>query len=314
MDEIKSSIRRPRKLPPLGALRAFEAAARHMSFRRAAEELSVTPTAVSHQIRLLEQTMGQPLFIRLVRKVVLTETGGRLFSTLRNGFDAFERVLEDVRPRNRRTTVTLTATTLFTARRLIPALAAFQARNPDLDLRLHASDAIVDLASGGADLAVRYGAGPFPGLVTETLVSERFGVVSSPGLRLAQPTDLLNTTLLHIEWKKAGDDPDWRRWAKQAGLTALSAETGPRFTDDAHALLAATAGHGAALASLELARPELEAGLLVNPFGPILDGEAYHIVATPQAWTEDGVKAVAAWLREAVTGPVAAQTTKPGSS
>lgn len=303
MDNFNSSINKRRKLPPLGALRAFEAAARHLSFRRAAEELAVTSTAVSHQIRLLEDTLSQPLFIRHVRRVALTEAGRSLYPTLRDGLDAFERAIEEIRPQNRRRSVTLTATTLFTARRLLPALDAFRRSNPDLDLRMHASDDVVDLASGGADIAVRYGSGPFGGLVAEPLFAERFGVVCDPRLGLSHPKDLMSVPLLHVDWKRRGDDPDWERWAKMAGLTELSVGNGPRFTDDSHALQAAIAGHGAAIGSLELARPELDAGLLVNPFGPIMPGEVYHIVATPRAMATEGVMAVRAWLKTAVAGP-----------
>jgi LysR family glycine cleavage system transcriptional activator len=303
MGEMDSSVVTQRRLPPLGALRAFEAAARRLSFRRAAEELCVTPTAVSHQIRLLEEWLGQPLFLRLVRRVVLTKAGETLLPTLQGGFDAFERTLADIRQHDRRKAVTLTAPVLFTARRLIPALADFQAG--DLDLRLHASDAVVDLNGGGADLAVRYGAGPFSGLVSEPLVSERFGVVSSPRLRLTRVDDLFSVPLLHIDWRRAGDDPDWKRWATEAGLSGLAVEKGARFSDDTHALAAATAGRGAAIAALELARPELEAGLLVNPFGPILQGQPYHLAATPEAWEDERVQAVASWLRQAIIGAAA---------
>lgn len=304
MDNFNSSMIRRRKLPPLGALRAFEAAARHLSFQRAAEELSVTPTAVSHQIRLLEDTLSQPLFVRRVRGVTLTEAGLSLYPTLRDGLDAFERAVETIRPQARRRSVTLTATTLFTARRLLPALDAFGRANPDLDLKLHASDDVVDLASGKADIAVRYASGPFDALVAEPLFAERFGVLCDPRLGLSHPRDLLSTPLLHIDWRRRGDDPDWERWARMAGMTELAAGKGPRFTDDSHALQAAIAGYGAAIGSLELARPELEAGLLVNPFGPILPGEVYHIVATPGAMTTEGVSAVRAWLKTAVAGPV----------
>ncbi|MFJ7441328.1 LysR substrate-binding domain-containing protein [Methylorubrum thiocyanatum] len=285
-------------MPPLAALRAFEAAARQLSFRRAAEELAVTPTAISHQIRLLEAALGMALFVRQVRRVALTDAGQRLYPTLRDGFDAFERAILDLSQQSRRKAVTLTATTLFTARRLLPALGRFRSEHPAFDLRLHASDEAVDLHAGSADVAVRYGSGPFDGLVAEPLLAERFGVLCSPHLGIANADDLKRATLIHTEWKRPGLAPDWRRWVRLAGARDLAFEEGPRLTDDGHALQAAVAGHGVVIASLVLARPEIDAGLLVHPFGPEIEGETYHILATPENAACADVKAVCTWLRQ----------------
>lgn len=293
---------RNRKLPPLGALRAFEAAARHLSFRKAADELGVTPTAISHQIRLLEDILGFALFIRQVRQVVLTEAGERLYPTLRDGFDMFDRALADLAPAPRRTAVTLTATIQFTARKLLPALGSFRERFPEFDLRLHSSDEPVDLTAGQADVAVRYGRGPFDGLVGQPLFSERFGLLCSPKLGLSAPQDLLCATLLHVEWRRPANAPDWRRWAGLAGMEGLAVDEGPRFNSDDHALQAAVAGHGVAIGSLILARPEIDAGLLVHPFGPVIEGDSYHMLATPANMGCADVRAVCAWLVESVAG------------
>ncbi|QNA83637.1 transcriptional regulator GcvA [Sphingomonas sp. So64.6b] len=300
MNELTSSMLRHRRLPPLAALRAFEAAARHLSFRKAAEELAVTPTAISHQIRLLEEVLGMALFVRQVRRVGLTEAGRRLYPTLRDGFDAFAQAIADLSPQRRRKAVTLTATTLFTARRLLPALDSFRSDHPQFDLRLHASDELVDLASGVADIAVRYGAGPFNGLVAEPLLSECFGILCSPGLQLSSPEDLKRATLLHVEWSRPDLAPDWRRWAKLAGMADLAVEKGPRFNHDGHVLQAAVAGHGVAISSLVLAAPEIDAGLLVHPFGPVIEGETYHVVATPENIACADVQAVRDWLKATV--------------
>lgn len=289
---------RHRRLPPLAALRAFEAAARQLSFRRAAEELAVTPTAISHQIRLLEAALGMALFVRQVRRVALTDAGQRLYPTLRDGFDAFERAILDLSQQSRRKAVTLTATTLFTARRLLPALGRFRSEHPAFDLRLHASDEAVDLHAGSADVAVRYGSGPFDGLVAEPLLAERFGVLCSPHLGIASADDLKRATLIHTEWKRPGLAPDWRRWVRLAGARDLAVEEGPCLTDDGHALQVAVAGHGVVIASLVLARPEIDAGLLVHPFGPEIAGETYHILATPENAACADVKAVCTWLRQ----------------
>lgn len=293
---------RNRKLPPLAALRAFEAAARHLSFQKAAGELAVTPTAISHQIRLLEEVLGLALFTRLVRGVALTEAGERLYPTLRDGFDAFDRALADLAPGPRRAAVTLTATIQFTARRLLPALGSFRERFPDFDLRLHSSNEPVDLAAGLADVAVRYGRGPFDGLVGRPLFSERFGLLCSPKLGLSGPEDLARATLLHVEWRQPANASDWPRWARLAGMEGLAVDEGPRFSSDDHAVQAAVAGHGVMIGSLILARPEIDAGLLVHPFGPVIEGESYHMLATPANMACADVRAVCAWLVESVAG------------
>ncbi|WP_294049088.1 LysR substrate-binding domain-containing protein [Sphingopyxis sp.] len=293
---------RNRKLPPLAALRAFEAAARHLSFQKAAGELAVTPTAISHQIRLLEDVLGFALFTRQVRQVALTEAGERLYPTLRDGFDAFDRALADLAPGPRRAAVTLTATIQFTARRLLPALGSFRERFPDFDLRLHSSNELVDLAAGLADVAVRYGRGPFDGLVGWPLFSERFGLLCSPKLGLTGPEDLARATLLHVEWHQPANASDWRRWARLAGVEGLAVDEGPRFSSDDHAVQAAVAGHGVMIGSLILARPEIDAGLLVHPFGPVIEGESYHMLATPANMACADVRAVCAWLVESVAG------------
>lgn len=287
----------PRKLPPLLALRAFEAAARHVSFRTAAEELAVTPTAVSHQVRLLEDTLGLPLFERHVRRVSLTQAGAHLYPVLRDGLDAFSRAVAELYPQPRRRAVTVTATTLFTARRLIPALGAFQAAWPQYELRLNATDEAVDLVSGAADIAVRYGAGPFVGLVSEPLCCERFGLVCSPSIGLSRPEQLLEATIIHSEWRRRDIQPGWERWRSLAGLPTLNTTNGLRFTDESHAIQAAIAGHGVAIASLVLVEDELSRGVLVHPFGPVIEGHHYHLVATPENMACDDVRAVCDWLK-----------------
>jgi len=297
MDEISSSFTRRRL--PLGALRAFEAAARLESFRQAADELGVTPTAISHRIRELEETLGLKLFDRQVRRVSLTLSGKRLFPVLRDGFDAFAEALLGLKPDNGEAAVTVSALVAFAARRLLPRIAEFRRAHPDLQLRLHASDDPVDLRSGAADLAIRYGYGPFPGLVAEPLFVESFAPVCSPNLHLAMPGDLRGQTLLHAEWRHpAADTPTWARWAQAAGLPDL--DTTPRlaFTDDSQAIQAAVAGQGVAMASLGLVQDELASGLLVQPFGPVIPGRPYHLLRLPTA--SSAVMAVHDWLLTAL--------------
>lgn len=284
-----------RRLPPLATLRVFEAAARHMSFRRAAEELGVTPTAVSHQIRQLEEWLGLKLFERRTRRVVATAPALTLLPVLSDGLDAFERAVEAVTSRPRRRTVTLSATTAFTARWLVPRLGAFRAAYPGLDLRLHACDDPVDFRAEGVDAAIRYGHGPYPGLVAEPLAEDRFAPVCSPGLGVSATADLERHTLIHFRWRHPDrDSPTWETWFRAAGLRPAAGE-GIGFSEESHAILAAAGGHGVALLSLLLVADDLAAGALVQPFGPSLAGRRYHLVH-PAAADRAAVAAVRDWL------------------
>jgi LysR family glycine cleavage system transcriptional activator len=170
---------------PCSSLRAFEAAAAHLSFQRAALELSVTPSAISHQVRALEDTLGQPLFVRLTRQLALTPAGRRLFDDLRTGFDVLEAGVDKLRRPAASQAVTLTTNTAFAARWVLPRMDAFRkALSHGVELRLHASDTVVDLARGDADIAVRSGSGHWPGLVSRELMPERYAPLCSPMLGL----------------------------------------------------------------------------------------------------------------------------------
>ncbi len=292
-----------RKLPPLGALRAFEAAARHLSFKLAADELGVTPTAISHQLRLLEDILGQRLFARQIRKVTLTPAGEALYPVLRDGFESFAHAIERLRAGPQRQRLTLSATPAFVAKWLLPRLRDWQARHPGIDLHLHASEAPVDLGGistgGSADAAIRYGRGDWTDLQSELLLPSHFAPVASPRLKLRKPTDLKNQTLLHFDWRlRRRDTPTWKRWAEQAGI-ALDVSGGLRFSDESHAIQAAIAGQGVALLGLPLVAAELASGALVQPFGPVLQGDGYHLVIPPERVQEPGIVALRDWLRSA---------------
>jgi LysR family glycine cleavage system transcriptional activator len=292
-----------RRLPPLAALRAFEAAARHLSFQRAAEELRVTPTAISHQIRLLEDTLGLKLFERRPRQVLMTPQAQLLFPVLRDGFDAFARAIDALARPRRRATVTVSATRLFTARCLVPRIGDLQARHADIDLRLHASDVPADIAAGDADIAIRYGCGPYPGLESEQLFADFFAPVASPRLGLRVPTDLRTATLIHAEWHRNDpSNPTWARWLAVAGVSDVDATAGLRFTDDGHAIQATIAGRGVALASLALLAEELAAGTLVVPFGPEIEGLSYHLLHVGRRPLHGPTAVVRDWLRDSLSG------------
>ncbi|OZI44006.1 LysR substrate-binding domain-containing protein [Bordetella genomosp. 4] len=287
-----------RRYLPLSAFRAFEAAARLGSFKAAANELSVTPTAVSHQIRGLESQTGLVLFHRQVRKVSLTETGMRLYPVLRDGFDAFEATLARLMQQSARTQVCISATNAFTVKWLVPRMADFRSCHPDIDLQLQASDDLVDLRSTTVDIAIRYGRGPYPGLVTQPLFTDRFAPVVNPRLGVVSPKDLARVPLIHFDWKRPQPaNPTWERWFAIAERTQPPRTSQLRFSDEGHAIQAAVAGHGIALVSLALIADELKAYHLVQPFGPEIDGHTYHLAMHADRSPSAPVQAVADWLR-----------------
>lgn len=288
-----------RNLPPLGALRAFEAAARQESFKLAAAELGVTPTAISHQIRQLEEFLGLALFERQTRKVVLTESGRTLLPGTRGGFDMLAEAVDAVRRRPARQVATLSATVAFTAKLIVPHAGSFRALNPGWDLRLHASDDAVDLQAGEADAAIRYGLGHYPGLTSLALLTDRFAPICSPHLDVRTPDDLLKASLIHFEWGVMASRisvPNWRTWAERAGLTKLDTESGITLNDEASAIDLAIAGHGVALLSLALVSAELASGALVQPFGPVLEGLGYDLVFPAGSEAKPAVAVLSNWV------------------
>jgi LysR family glycine cleavage system transcriptional activator len=288
-----------RRLPPLGSLRAFEAAARRESFKLAAAELGVTPTAISHQIRQLEAGLGVALFIRQTRKVVLTAEGQSLYPALRQALDLMAEAVAAVARRPARRVATLSATVAFTARLLVPRAASFRTLHPGWDLRLHASDDPVDLHAGEADAAIRYGLGRYPDLIALPLLADSFAPVCSPHTGLREPRDLPEATLIHFEWASAGlkaSMPTWRAWAERAGMIALDAEAGITFNDENSAIQAAIAGQGVALLSLTLVAAELTSGALIQPFGPALEGLRYDLVYPAGTETRPPVAVLRSWV------------------
>jgi len=301
MNEIGSSVRTPRRLPPLLSLRAFEAAAAHLSFQRAAQELSVTPSAISHQVRALEESLGQPLFRRLTRQLALTPAGQRLFDDLRTGFDLLEAGVGKLRRPPASQAVTLSTNTAFAARWVLPRMEAFRKACPGVELRLHASDTLVDLARGEADIAVRSGTGTWPGLVSRELMRERYAPLCSPMLGLNDAADLAKHRLIHCDWQPQVLAPAvWPRWFREAGIApprgrAMKA-SGLSFSDETHAMLAALAGHGVALLSLTLSAEELRSGALVQPFRPALETGSYFLAVASGRENEPGIRAVWEWI------------------
>lgn len=287
----------PRHLPPLSQLRAFEAAARRRSFKLAADELAVTPAAISHQVKALEEQLGLALFERRTRQVVPTAAALRLMPVLSESFDRIAEVLAALTSARRAASVTVSTTRAFLTQWLMPRLPAFHARHPNIELRLHADESPVDLAGGEADLAVRYGAGPYPGHDAVELAEDRFAPVCSPMLKLASPRDLRRCPLIHFEWRRPLDDtPDWTRWLHAAGVKGIDTSRGLRFSEEVHAIQAAIAGQGVALLSMTLVRGELERGVLQSPFGPTLDGPRYWLLQHRARQPTAASRSVVQWL------------------
>ncbi len=292
-----------RKLPPLNALRAFEAAARHLSVSRAAEELNVTPAAVSHQVKALEDHLGVPLFRRLNRAVMLTDAGQLFLPGLRDGFDRLADAVDRARAECETGTLKLSVGPSFAARWLVPRLERFRAGHPDIDVRIDATDRLVDLARGEADLAIRYGPGGYPGLRVDQLLTEEVFPVCDPRLcegasPLRQPDDLRHHTLLHVHWD-TGDEtwPDWRMWLLAAGVEGVAVTRGPRFSMESLAAQAAVAGHGVALLSSAIVADDLAAGRLCKPFTLSLPMSfAYYVVSTEAAVEQPKVAAFRDWV------------------
>lgn len=269
-----------------------------MSFKDAAKELSVTPTAISHHVRLLEDTLGARLFERRPHHLELTPEAKELFPTLRDGFDTIARAISGLRSRRLRTVVTLSATAAFTARWLLPRVASFRMANPRMDLRLHASDDPVDLGAGSADAAIRYGRGGYAHLRSVELLRDAFAPVCTPRLQVRQPEDLARQTLIHFEWRRARrDNPVWPRWLERAGLAELQPKAHLTLTDESQAIQAAIAGHGVALASLLLVSEEVARGTLVQPFGPVLEGYRYFLVYPEASEGSERIAALSAWIQ-----------------
>lgn len=287
------------RLPPLSALRAFEAAARLQSFKKAAEELSVTATAISHRIRVLESELGRPLFVRRVRAVDLTPDGQILFAAVRAGFDTISAAVEQVR-KPPRTSVTISTTPAFATKWLIPRMTRFQAEHPDIDLRVHASNTPVDLQTGTADLAIRYGSGNDEGAIATLLLEDAFAPVASPSLNVPQGGDPAQWPLIHFDWhRKLPVDLTWAAWAKAAGRKPSAFSAGIRYSEESHAIQAAVAGHGVALLSVLLVEQELRQELLRVVAQPVLKGMAYRVLKSDRRPVSSAVAAVGAWLVEA---------------
>jgi LysR family glycine cleavage system transcriptional activator len=267
----------------LNALKAFEAAARHESFTRAAEELCVTQGAVSHQVKALEAELGLKLFNRERQRLVITEAGRAYLNVVRDAFDRIASGTERLLQRQNAGVLTVSTSPNFAAKWLVHRLGRFAEAHPNIDLRVSASLHHVDFAREDVDLAIRHGNGEALGLHVTRLCAEELFPVCSPkllqgGSALRKPADLSRHTLLHVN-----DRQDWRKWLEAAGATQVDASRGPILNQASMAIDAAIDGQGVALARSALAAWDTIAGRLIRPFAVVLPATFAYWIVCPKA-------------------------------
>jgi LysR family glycine cleavage system transcriptional activator len=292
-----------RTLPPLSSLRAFEAVARRVSFTRAAEELHVTPGAVSQQIRLLEDLLGECLFLRTKRSVALTEAATRMLPDIQAGLDALSRATSSKILGSAERTLTISVAPSFASKWLLPRLSDFSDHYPDIDLRISATVALADFRRDNIDLAIRLGRGSYPELHAEAMFAETLTPLCSPALvktsgRLKTPDDLRKYRLLHdTSIPGESEQSSWERWLKLAGATQVSAHRGARFSLAELALQAAIEGAGVVLGRMVLAEGDLTAGRLIRPFKVVLPLEvSYFLVMAKGSSRRPEIQCFRDWL------------------
>ena len=291
-----------RQLPPLTTLRSFEAAARHLSFSKAADELHVTHGAVSRAIRHLEDHLRIQLFSRKVRAVHLTPTGVSYAASVRDVLDRLAAATAVIIDQQSMGVLNLSTLDSFAAKWLIPRLFRFRQAHGDIDVRLATSEKLADFVSDGIDIAIRYGRGQYPGLTAELLMAEDLFPVCSPLLLdgphpLKSTADLKHHTLIHDDFQI-----DWAMWLKTAGVEGVDPHRGPRFESSDHAVQAAIQGEGVVLGRSALVSDDLRAGRLVRPFMLSLPVDlAYYVVYPLQAAQRHKVRAFRDWLFEEVS-------------
>ena len=290
----------------MNALRAFEAAARHSSFTKAAAELNVTQAAISHQVKGLEERLGEALFRRNNRVLELTEQGRALLPDVTAALDLLAAATDRFAARDR--PLVLTVLPSFAAKWLLPRLRNLRERHPNLEVKLDTSDDVLDFALDDVDVAIRYGKGNWPDLAAEHLMDEEVFPVCAPELLtspapLKHPNDLRHHVLLHDRMNET-----WAMWLKAAGARGVNPDRGPAFTHSAMVLAAAIDGLGVALARGPLVADDLAAGRLVRPFQAALPARgSYFFVCRPSEAEEPRVVALRDWLR----AEVAAMTASP---
>jgi LysR family glycine cleavage system transcriptional activator len=287
----------PRKLPPLNALPSFEAAARHLSFSRAAEELNVTHGAVSRAIKNLEDQLGILLFERATRSVRLTSVGEPYALAVREALDRLAAATASVTARHSNAALNVSTSDGFAGRWLVPRLYRFHRAHGDIDVRVSTTGRLTNFLGDGIDIAIRYGGGNYPGLVSEFLTGEEVFPVCSPRLLegahpLRTPKDLRHHTLIHH-----GFPIDWAAWLSSAGVEGVDPRGGLTFDSSTFAVESAVQGEGVVLGRTMLVESDLASGRLVRPFTHALkSSSSFYVVYPPDAIRQRKVKAFRDWL------------------
>jgi LysR family glycine cleavage system transcriptional activator len=294
----------PRSLPPLTSLRAFEAAARSLSFTRAARELHVTPAAISHQIRGLERFLGVTLFQRAGRRLELTSDGQLAAEHFKEAFDRIARGVQALRPQSREGELTVSVTPAFATRWLVPRLQSLSHALPQVRLKLVTGTGPVDFDRDQIDLAIRFGRGGHEGVVSEQLFGEWVAPVASPAFmrshQLRKPADLARVRLLHDEsMRRVGRPPTWSEWLRAADAPAIEVDGGTVFDDSHLALQAAVEGQGVALGRLAYSVNDLAQARLVLPFRQVIALDLhYHLLVPEIRSAEPLIAGFRGWLQQ----------------
>jgi LysR family glycine cleavage system transcriptional activator len=299
------------RLPPLRSFRVLEAAARHQNYTRAADELHLTHSAVSHQIHALEASLGVRLFERSGRQMRATDTGRQLAQDVRATLDALAAAVERVRGAESANSITVSVLPSFAAAWLVARLGGFLERHPQVELRLESTTALADFRNDGVDVAIRYGSGNWEELECVKLFDDEVFPTMSPKLRRSErirtPADLARVPLLRIR------NQSWAPWFAAAGVNQTEPRRGPVFNDSELALQAAIQGQGVVLARGSLASAKLRAGVLVAPFKQrIASPQTCYLVYPPQHARKPSVQLFRDWLLEelSATSPVRPEKTK----
>jgi LysR family glycine cleavage system transcriptional activator len=292
------------RLPSLNGLRAFEAAARHLSFTNAASELNVTQTAISHQIRRLEQELGIRLFVRQNRALTLTSEARDYLPGVRAAFNDLRLATDRLLRKDNDHVLTISTLASLAAKWLLPRLSAFQEQHPGIDVRITTSTSLVDFKSGDVDAAIRYGRGQWPGLHADWMMADQLFPVCSPALLIGDkplrcPEDLADQTLLH---SSSGYDDDWRLWLTAAGLPPnISKQPGLTFDLIFMTVQAAIDGIGVAIGRTSYVETDIAKGRLVVPFKITLPADAGFYLVSPEARADSPkLSAFRQWLLTSV--------------
>lgn len=292
-------------IPGTRALRTLEAAGRHLNFTRAAEELGLTPAAVSHQIKDFEEQLGVALFSRSSRMIELTEAGALIHTAAAEALDRIGRAVARARKIKRGTTeIRLTMDAIFASKWLLPRIDRFRKLHPDIELRFDIASEVRDFGYDDIDIGIRFGGGKYPGLIAQRLFENVIIPVCSPlllrnGPPLNEPVDLLRHTLVHIEWSRQGVTwPNWRMWMAAAGVEDFDDSQCVLFEDSSHAVQAAIEGNVVALADFAMVANDLSSGRLVRPFelGIKVPADfAYYLVYPVESASDPRIAAFRDW-------------------